>query len=283
MAVVALSNMDIRILTIPATGTTWNYATTAPAFAQYDFESVMLHELGHAHGLGHVIDAAKTMHYSISNGSSKRVLSVAEISGGNFKMAHSTATQCVGTNKMTAITGACTVVPVELTQFTGTNKGDKNILNWQTATEVNNSHFVVQKSRDGNNFTDIGTVKANGSTGTPQYYDFVDAQPLTGVNYYRLQQVDRDGKTALSHTVALNTLGNKQAARLYPNPSHSVLTVEHSPEARTLDIVNTLGQVVKTIKPTPNAAQTDIKTADLTNGIYFLRVNQTEMIRFVKN
>jgi hypothetical protein len=276
-------NMDIRVLTIPVATTTWNFTTSAPAFLQFDFESVMLHELGHGHGLGHVIDVAKTMHYSIANGVTKRSLSLAEINAGAFKMAHSTATQCQGTNKITAISGSCIVIPVELTQFVGTNKGDKNLLNWQTATEVNNSHFVVQKSKDGAHFKDIGTVKANG-TGTPQYYDFVDALPYSGVNYYRLQQVNRDGKTELSNIIAINApSGNKQAVSIYPNPSHNVLTVEHSQAVSTLDIVNTLGQVVKSIKATPDALKTDIKTDELTNGIYFLRVNQTDMIRFVKD
>jgi hypothetical protein len=278
------TGMDIRILTVPVTGLTWNYSTSAPSFAQYDFESVMLHELGHGHGLGHVNDVAKTMHYSVSNGASKRVLSAAEIAAGTFKMAHSTATQCLGTDKMTAITGACTVLPVEFTQFAGINKSDKNILNWQTATEVNNSHFVVQRSKDGEKFTDIGTIKANGTTGTPQYYDFVDALPYAGINYYRLQQVDRDGKSELSKTITVSTpFGNKKTVNIYPNPSHNVLTVEHNTDVKTLDIVNTLGQVVRSIKTTQNAAQTDIVTTDLTDGIYFLRVNQSEMVRFVKH
>jgi hypothetical protein len=117
------SNMDIRILPIPYSGTTWNYNIAAPTLAEYDFESVMVHELGHAHGLGHVVDAAKVMHYAIANGVAKRTLSSAEINGGLFKMVHSTAIQCVGTNRMIAIApGGC--------GFTYTFNGNGN---WNTA------------------------------------------------------------------------------------------------------------------------------------------------------
>lgn len=179
--------------------------------------------------------------------------------------------------------GACAVLPVELTAFTATNKVDKNLLNWQTASETHNSHFVIQKSKDGQNFVDIGTVKGHGTTTTPQYYDFTDAQPYKGINYYRLKQMDNDGQEDFSKIVAVYWLTEgKNTLSIYPNPTHHVLTVEHTPTVKTFEIVNTLGQVIKVVNALVDATQTDINTADLTNGIYFLRVNQTEVIRFVK-
>jgi hypothetical protein len=91
-----VSEIDVRVLTVPVTGFTWNYSINAPTSSQYDFETVMLHELGHGHGLGHVIDAAKVMHYSVSNGSSKRILSTQDTNGALFRVGHSTGAQCVG-------------------------------------------------------------------------------------------------------------------------------------------------------------------------------------------
>lgn len=277
-------DMDIRVLTVPVAGFTWNYTTSAPTGTQFDFETVMLHEVGHGHGLGHVIDVAKTMHYAVSNGVAKRTLSTAETNAGLFKISHSTATQCAG-NRMVAISaGSCAVLSVELLSFTATNKGDNNLLNWQTATEINNSHFIVQRSKDGKNFTDIGTVKGAGTTTTPQYYNFTDDKPLNGINYYRLKQVDFDGQEDDSKIVSVNRLSEgKNILAAYPNPTHTVLTVEHTPSVQTLEIVNPLGQIIKIIKLKLDAYQTDINTTDLPNGIYFLRFNQTELIRFVKN
>jgi hypothetical protein len=278
------TDMDIRILTVPKTGYTWNYTSGATSGTEYDFESVMLHEVGHGHGLGHVNDVAKTMHYAIFNGTNKRTLSSAEVTAGLFKMAHSTAAQCAG-SQITAISGSvCSAaLPIELTAFAAINKGDKNFLNWETASERNSSHFVVQKSKDAVNFTDIATVKAHGSTGTPQYYDLIDDAPYRGINYYRLKQVDADGTSENSKIVSVQWLKDgKQSVSMYPNPTDKLLTVEHSDAVKTIEVVNALGQILQTIQVAQASVQTDITTADLTKGIYFLRINQTEMVRFVK-
>ncbi len=75
-------------------GTNWNFSSGAPGFSQYDFESVTVHELGHAHQLGHVIDTAGVMHYSISNGAQKRDLNANDIAGGSFISALSETSVC---------------------------------------------------------------------------------------------------------------------------------------------------------------------------------------------
>jgi hypothetical protein len=285
-------DMDIRVLTIPYTDNavmpaqvyTWNYTTANPTGLEYDFESVMLHEVGHGHGLGHVNDAAKTMHYAISNGSNKRTLSTAEVTAGTFKMAHSTPAQCTGSPITPISASSCSAaLPIELTAFAAINKGDKNILNWETASERNSSHFVVQKSKDGVNFVDIATVKAHGSTGTPQYYDLIDAAPYRGINYYRLQQVDVDGSSEASKIVSVKWLKDgKQSVSMYPNPTDKLLTVEHTNAVKTIEVVNALGQILTMIQVPEASVQTNITTADLSKGIYFLRINQTDMVRFVK-
>jgi hypothetical protein len=155
----AHSNMDIRILTVPKTGFTWNYTTALPTSGQLDFETVMLHELGHGVGLGHVIDNAKTMNFSISNGVAIRALSTTEISSGNFRMGHSTAAQCTG-SPMTAITvSGCTIVPVEILSFQAVSNKKEVQLKWLTATEINNDHFDVEQYK-----VRAATTKATFST-----------------------------------------------------------------------------------------------------------------------
>jgi Secretion system C-terminal sorting domain len=179
---------------------------------------------------------------------------------------------------------------VDLLKFQASLINKSVNVHWQTASETNNSHFIVQKSKDGQNFVDIGTVKGHGSTTTPQYYDFVDAAPYSGLNYYRLQQFDRDGKMDYSKIVSVATTSDKQQeVKIYPNPTHTILTVEHSATTEILEVINTLGQVIKTVSIKPESLRTNISTGDLNNGVYFLRVRSTDglgklaqTIRFVK-
>lgn len=81
-------------------GTNWNFSTSAPAFSEYDFETVAVHELGHGHQLGHVIDPGAIMHYAISNGSFNRTLSANDIAGGNDVQSRSTTSAVCGQSLM---------------------------------------------------------------------------------------------------------------------------------------------------------------------------------------
>jgi hypothetical protein len=196
--------------------------------------------------------------------------------------------QLISSNSKTVT--VTSTLAVDLLKFTATLRDKSVLLNWQTATETNNSHFIVQKSKDGQNFVDIGTVKGHGTTTTPQYYDFTDASPHEGLNYYRLQQFDMDGKMAYSKVVSVISASDKQQeVKIYPNPTHNILTVEHATTTESFDVLNALGQVVKTIKTKPEAVQTTISTSDLDNGIYFLRIHvvngldkSVKTMRFVK-
>ena len=87
-----------------------------------------------------------------------------------------------------------TVLPVELTKFTGYNDGDVNVLNWTTASELNSLKFEVEKSLDAINFTYIGERPAAGNSSLPLNYSLVDEHPIVGNNYYRLKMIDMDGK-----------------------------------------------------------------------------------------
>jgi len=89
-------------------GFSWNYSSDSPAANEFDFESIALHELGHAHGLGHVIDESSAMHFAIGNGELKRELYINEEAGASYKMGHSTAENCINSfDPMVAINSPC--------------------------------------------------------------------------------------------------------------------------------------------------------------------------------
>ncbi len=94
-------------------------------------------------------------------------------------------------------------VPVTLIDFTASDKSGKSLLQWSTSTEINSSHFEVERSTDGRNFETIGTINANGNTNTRTDYQLYDYSPATGVNYYRLKIADKDGQFEYSKTVSI--------------------------------------------------------------------------------
>jgi hypothetical protein len=111
-------------------------------------------------------------------------------------------------------------LPVELLYLRAIpNNGTINV-EWSTASEHKSKHFILQRSRDGINFTSIATIKAAGESKTVRTYAHTDKQPFAGNNYYRLLQVDNDGSVVTSKIVSVNINGASQSKfEVYPNPS----------------------------------------------------------------
>lgn len=117
----------------------------------------------------------------------------------------------------------CTILPVEMISFRATCEGGWPFLQWSTASEHNSSHFVVERSYDGDAWEEIGVVNAMGESQTEVMYQFMDtgAGPSSLV-FYRLQQVDKDGAVAPSGTIALKGCDGPQASILaVPNPTNT--------------------------------------------------------------
>ena len=111
-------------------------------------------------------------------------------------------------------------LPVELVQFTATRQAAAVRVAWTTASERNSAYFAVQRSADGRTFAEVARVVAQGNSANRRDYTSLDAAPLPGLSYYRLQQVDRDGTFTYSAAVAVRFEGQAVAASLvaYPNP-----------------------------------------------------------------
>jgi Secretion system C-terminal sorting domain len=111
---------------------------------------------------------------------------------------------CTGTDPL-AITGTGTLA-VKITVFTATKNNKEVVLNWQTATEVNNKGFEIQRSADGIHWNKIGFVNGSTNSFVQQSYQFNDARPLPGPNFYRLAQIDIDNKATYSPVVLVKFL-----------------------------------------------------------------------------
>jgi hypothetical protein len=175
----------------------------------------------------------------------------------------------------------CVPFPVNLLSFKGEKNGAVNSLEWRTATEINNAGFELQRSADGNNFTALTYVSskaANGNSTGILTYQFEDGKPLTGNSYYRLKQIDKDGKSTLSQVVLIrgNRMNQLVLSNLYPNPTKKDATlILNAPAADKVSIVITdiTGRVVLQQNTTIAAGDNiiNLPVASLGAGTYMVK------------
>ncbi len=156
-------------------------------------------------------------------------------------------------------------LPVTLTAFEGKNTPEGNLLNWTTTTETNNDHFEIQHTPDGRNFIELGKVSGVGNSAVVNHYRFLHSNYPTGLSYYRLKQVDRDGKSAYSRVIKIDAANSGQL-KFFPNPVQSLLTVQ-LPDA-SLKMVN-----VKVINISGREVITK-RGVKLSNGEYVLDLSK---------
>jgi hypothetical protein len=166
---------------------------------------------------------------------------------------------------------AATVLPIELLDFQGKNAQNGIALRWQTATETNNSHFIVERSDDGKRFEALDKIAGKNTTMTVQNYSFLDEKPLKGSNYYRLKQVDNDGKSSLSRIISIKSQ-NDAAFVVFPNPTKDVVTVRLS-EDETLSKIQLIGIQGNIILET---TQNTISLRNQPKGNYIIRAMNSE-------
>lgn len=174
------------------------------------------------------------------------------------------------------------IVPVELTSFTVRLYNDNVILNWSTATELNNLGFEIERSDDSNEFLRLGFVEGHGTTTEMQEYSFIDNTLLNEGNYsYRLKQIDLDGTVTFSEIVEIefNNLPTSFVIyQNYPNPFNSSTVIKYEvPEEKqiTITLYNSIGEEVSTVINEVKKAGRYSVTFDspnLPSGIYFYRI-----------
>jgi uncharacterized delta-60 repeat protein len=175
-----------------------------------------------------------------------------------------------------------TALPITLSSFTATKKQTSVLLDWQTANEQNNTYFSIERSsKSNNNFKEVGRVNSKGNSYKPQQYSFEDSSPFNGSNYYRLKQVDADGKMTYSK-VAFIDFSKADTIKLYPNPVKDVITLEglNVSGKTNISIISLQGSVLAKTTTTNSTYTGNIK--QLPAGTYYVRIEEGKNVSTIK-
>ena len=178
------------------------------------------------------------------------------------------------------------VIPVEFGDFS-IQKQDKFVkLNWFTYSERNSLRFDIERSDDAKSFSKIAEMKAIGASAVRHDYNAFDKSPLEGINYYRLRQIDVDGRESFSKTLSIyfdNPNNPKNWAHVFPTSVTNEVVIEclFNNDAQ-LTITNILGIPIRqwAIKKVSNPFQQTLLIGDLPNGSYFFifKTSDTQIV-----
>jgi hypothetical protein len=165
-------------------------------------------------------------------------------------------------------------VPINLLSFVGYYAVNKNVLQWATTSEFNNSHFDIEKSTDGIRFQKIATIPGAGNSSTQRNYSFTDNSLTSKINYYRLNQYDFNNNYKRSNIVTISTKKG-YGIKVFPNPTSDLIVVQISNILKhDMQVVlsNIKGQVVFKKDFYQGTTICFLETATLYNGSYILTV-----------
>jgi len=165
-------------------------------------------------------------------------------------------------------------LPVELLSFTAKARNNSVVLNWVTASEKNSRSFEVERSTTGKagSYTTVLTKEAAGTTTVKTKYEAIDTRPVAGLSFYRLKQIDLDGKSTTTAPVAvMTTLGD---VSLFPNPTQgdaTILVPQGSTEGLSVRITDLAG---RTVQSGQLNAEGKLSTSNLKSGTYIVTIGE---------
>ena len=175
-------------------------------------------------------------------------------------------------------------LPITLLSFNavwGDNRQSHARIFWSTASEENNDYFDVQRSADGSTWTNIDRVQGAGNSIHTLNYQVLDKNPLNGMAYYRLRQVDFDGTATFTHAVALKREIHGAAIAVYPNPATNQFQVAFEgfkSETANINILDNSGRKVLSLNNNViNNPVQIINASNFRSGVYYIHVtSETE-------
>lgn len=219
-------------------------------------------------------------------------IGIARHDGSNWTTVAGTGNNTANTATRTAISAFSPfgvgrvgqILPVKFGFVKATQQFSGIKVEWSNLTELDVINYSVERSADGRNFTAVGSVNARLNNGGKADYSFMDANPLDGVNFYRIKSLETDSRTRYSIIVKVDTRGGATQLVLYPNPSTgeqiSYQAVNLARGKYTLRIFNAMGQQVYTqaLNHAGGSVSEAIPLPAVKAGIYSFRLSSDENI-----
>ncbi len=173
------------------------------------------------------------------------------------------------------------ILPIELSDFKATCKGNKIEVTWQTESERNNDHYILERSSNAIDFIEIARISGAGNSIETINYSYTDHNPTQGYNYYRLSQIDNDGTRSVSEIIAAKCNAmqiDELNADVYPNPFSNELTIALSNfngQRTIIEIFDMLGKTIatKTIENPDNYYETTLNLDGFPKAAYSVRIS----------
>jgi hypothetical protein len=273
-------DLDVVFNDIPFTNFNWQYGPASPSSSQFDFESVALHELGHSHQLGHVIDANQTMHFSISNGQQKNTISKNDSLAGINVVSKSGVSICSSTAMSALVNSSCsyTALPLDGIELIGMQWTNSIQLKWMVNHAYNIQKYVIEKSMDGNHFFEIGRIENEQTIGsTFEYNDYF--QINHSILYYRILVYENNLPIAYSNIIEFTSSQIKPIFFIHSTNDERMLInsnvdINH---IKSLLLLNALGQEIPFIKDSQS-----VLVRSVPSGVYFIQYEYFNKIYYQK-
>jgi hypothetical protein len=179
-------------------------------------------------------------------------------------------------------------LPVTLTNFEATCTDNKTRIDWNTETEINNQYFIIEKSYDGVSYFELETIDGAGNSNSPIGYSAIDNELYNGVIYYRLKQVDFDGKITYFKIVATNCSNNtnEEFNGYFSNNELTINYLSENPKEIFVELYDYQGKLILKNTLPPFSGRNKINlTKTLAKGLYILNLsseNSAKQIKLVK-
>lgn len=199
--------------------------------------------------------------------------------GGNFFVGYDCYAWLMAGTAYKTSCAPCAILGVELASFEAKCVDNNQQIQWTTISEKDNDYFILENSFNGSEWTEVATIKGQGTTTERHDYYFEDERAINGVTYYRLKQVDTDGEVTYHKIISSSCDLDPNSVLIFPNPASETVFINVHPnnKVQSLTLRNSLGQIIY-----QSFNEESMNVQDFSTGIYILTVETKSGVKTEK-